>query len=371
MVPRMDGFDPAGIDRLRDRLAAFIERGDVPGLAALVARGSEVHVVVLGAAALGDPRPLRRDALFRIASLTKPIGAAAAMLLVDDGVLALDDPVQGYLPELAGRRVLRSLESPLDDTVPAERPITVEDLLTFRLGFGLVMAPPDTYPIQTEEARLGLMTLGPPWPLSPLTSDAWMARFASLPLMEQPGTAWRYNTGLQVLGVLLERATGTPLEDLLRARLFEPLGMHDTSFSVPSEKMDRFTTAYAPDPDTGGLSVLDEPATGWWSTPPPMSNLAGMLVSTLDDFWTFVAMLGAGGVHAGKRLLSAPSVEAMTTDHLTEEQRDASRLFLGGAGWGYGMAAPTARPRASSRCPGVTGGTEGRGPPGAPTRRAA
>ncbi len=156
-----------------------------------------------------------------------------------------------YLPELADRRVLRSLESPLDDTVPAERSITVEDLLTFRLGFGALMVPPGTYPIQDAEVELQLGTLGPPWPPPSFDSDEWIRRFATLPLMDQPGTVWRYNTGMQVLGVLLERASGQPLELFLRARLFDRLGMVDTSFSVPPEKQSRLTTAYFPETETG------------------------------------------------------------------------------------------------------------------------
>ena len=335
------GLRADGLERLRELLGTFVERGEVPGLIALVAHGEDVHVEVLGTPALDDRAPLRRDAIFRIASLSKPIGAAGAMVLVDEGALALDDPVERFLPELAGRRVLRRLDGPLDDTVPAVRPITVEDLLTFRLGFGAVMAPPNTYPVQVAEAELGLVTLGPPWPPPPFSSDEWIARFATLPLLDQPGSAWRYNTGAQVLGVLLERVTSQPLEDFLRERLFDPLGMSDTSFSVPLASQARFTTAYVPDPHTGGLRVLDRPAGGWWSQPPAMANVAGMLVSTIDDLWAFVAMLGAGGWHEGRRLLSGASVAAMTRNHLTEEQRAANTLFLGEqGGWGYGMAAP-------------------------------
>src|SRR5215472_6954472 len=297
------GLRAAGLDRLHDRLAAVVERGTVPGLTALVARGADVHVEVLGAPALDDPAPLRRDAIFRIASLTKPIAAAGAMALVDDGVLSLDDPVEKHLPELADRRVMRRLEGPLDDTVPAARSITVEDLLTFRLGFGLVMAPPGTYPIQVAEDELELRTLGPPWPPPPLSSDQWIARFATLPLLHQPGEGWLYNTGAQVLGVLMERATGQPLEAFLRSRLLAPLGMTDTGFSVPAAAQPRFTTAYTPD-DGGRLRLLDPPAGGWWNEPQAMANAAGMLVSTIDDMWAFVAMLLAGGVHGGERLLS-------------------------------------------------------------------
>ena len=146
------GLTPAGLQRLHESLAAHVERGEVPAVAALVARGGDVHAEVLGSLALEDPTPLPRDAIFRIASLSKPIAAAGAMMLVDDGVLALSDPVDALLPELADRRVLRSLEGTLDDTVPAERAITLEDLLTFRLGFGAIMAPPGSYRIQ--EPRL-------------------------------------------------------------------------------------------------------------------------------------------------------------------------------------------------------------------------
>jgi CubicO group peptidase (beta-lactamase class C family) len=334
------GFSAAGLRRVHDRLAAHTESGQVPGLVALLARGDDVHTEVLGHAALGDPAPLGRDAIFRIASLTKPIAAAGAMLLVDDGVLSLSDPVDVLLPELAGRQVLRSLESALDDTVAATRAITLDDLLTFRLGFGIIMAPPGTYPIQEAEAELDLKTLGPPWPPPPFGSDEWIARFATLPLLDQPGAAWHYNTGAQVLGILLERATGQPLEAFLRERLFDPLGMVDTSFSVPPEKWARFTTAYFPD-DAGELDVLDPPSGGWWNTPQAMANAAGMLVSTLDDYWAFVSMLLAKGRHDAQPLLSPAAVEAMTRDHLSEAQRASAPLFLGAhGGWGFGMATP-------------------------------
>jgi CubicO group peptidase (beta-lactamase class C family) len=337
----------AGLDRrragwLRERLAPSVEAREVPALVVLVARGGDVQVEVLGSLALGDARPLPRRAIFRIASLTKPITAAGAMILIDDGVVALNDPVERFIPELADRRVLRGLEAGLDDTTPAERSITVEDLLTFRLGFGAIMAPPGTYPIQDAESELGLRTLGPPWPPPPFRSDEWIARFATLPLLHQPGADWRYNTGAQVLGILLERASGQPLELFLRERLFEPLGMTDTSFSVPVEKVDRFTTAYMPEAENGTLGLLDPPTGGWWNDPPAMANGAGMLVSTLDDFWAFVSMLVAGGSHEGAQLLSPQSVAAMTVDHLTADQRASGSLFLGGqgGGWGYGMAAP-------------------------------
>jgi CubicO group peptidase (beta-lactamase class C family) len=282
------GLSRDRLARLHDAMVSHVERGDLPGLVALVACRGSGHVDVIGASAFGDAQPMPRDAIFRIASLTKPVAAAAAMLLVDDGVLRLDDAVDEWLPELANRRVLRRLDAELDDTVAAVRPITVSDVLTYRLGFGNVMAAPGTYPIQRAEEVLQLATLGPPWPPPRHTPDAWIERFGSLPLMCQPGEQWLYNTGGQVLGVLIERAAGKPLEAFLRDRLFGPLGMNDTGFSVSPRQLDRLTTAYTPDPQSGVLRVLDGVEDSYWSVPPAFPNAAGWLVSTIDDYWAFV-----------------------------------------------------------------------------------
>lgn len=140
---------------------------------------------------------------------------------------------------MVGRRTQVVLE--LDDTVPAERPITVEDVLSFHLGWGSVMAPPDTYPIRRAESQLDLNTFGPPWPPSDLTPDEWIARLGSLPLLDQPGWGSRYAGGAQVAGVLVERVAGAPIGDVLRERVYEPVGMIDTDFYVPAEKLHRFT----------------------------------------------------------------------------------------------------------------------------------
>jgi CubicO group peptidase (beta-lactamase class C family) len=263
------------------------------------------------------------------------------MALVDDGVIAIDEPVEKYLPELANRRVLRRIDSQIEDTVPANRPITIDDLLTFRLGFGIVMVPPDTYPIQTAEEALGLKSLGPPWPPPPFDSNEWIRRFATLPLMFQPGEAWLYNTSAQVLGVLLERASGKPLDDFLQSRLFEPLGMVDTGFGYQPQEQSRMTAAYAPDPQNGELRLLDPPINSWWRKPLAFADASAMLVSTVDDYWVFARMLLAGGVSSGGRVLSEASVKAMTHNQLSDEQRAPNKLFLGEhGGWGYGMATP-------------------------------
>jgi CubicO group peptidase (beta-lactamase class C family) len=237
--------------------------------------------------------------------------------------------------------VLRRIDADLDDTVAAKRPITVDDLLTFRLGFGNVTVPPGTYPIQLAEEHLQLATLGPPWPPSPFTPDEWIARLATLPLMDQPGEAWRYNTGSQVLGVLLERATGVPLEALLRERLLDPLGMHDTGFSFTPAQRGRMTTAYVPDPDTGAPVVLDRVDDSWWSRPPTRPDASGGLLSTIDDLWAFAQLFLDGGVHRGRLIVSEASLALMTTDHLTPAQRAAGSPILGAHdSWGLGLAVP-------------------------------
>ena len=236
------GLSTARLGRMHDVMARYVKRREVPGLVTLLSRRGEVHVDVIGSKALDGREPMRRDTIFRIASMSKPITAAAMMILVEECRLRLDEPVDRLLPELANRRVLKRLDGPLDDTVPAKRPISVRDLLTFRMGFGIVMAPPDAYPIlkAVNEQQIGL---GPPQPQVPPAPDEWLRRLGTLPLMHQPGEQWMYNTGSDVLSVLIARASGQPLETFLRERLFEPLGMKDTGFSVPAAKLDRLATA--------------------------------------------------------------------------------------------------------------------------------
>jgi CubicO group peptidase (beta-lactamase class C family) len=331
------GLTAAGTGALEEVLAGHVERGELAGLVALVARGGDVHVTTAGRQAFGDAGPIGRDAIFRIASITKPIAGAAAMLLIEDGAMALEDPVRRWLPELAEPRVLRTPQSDLDDTVPAGRPITVEDVLSFHLGFGLIMSP-DPHPIQRAEAELGLKTLGPPWPPPDLTPDEWIAELGRLPLIDQPGTRWRYNTSATVAGVLIERVAGVPLADVLAERVFAPLGMSDTGFWVPAAKLGRVTTFYGPGGETGDLRVIDGPG-GWWSAPPKLPDAASALVSTADDLWAFASMLAADGGD----LLTAESVALMTRDRMTAAERSANRIFLGGhSGWGLMMAVPAA-----------------------------
>jgi CubicO group peptidase (beta-lactamase class C family) len=326
-------------------VAPYVDRGEVPGLVAAVLRGDRLEVQALGAKSAGGSDPVRRDTLFRIASMTKPITAAATMLLVEEGKVKLDEPVDRLVPELANRRVLRRIDAPLDDTVPARRAITIRDLLAFRMGVGVLLAPPGTYPIQRamEELRLGQ---GIPTPATPPPPDEWIRRLGTLPLMYQPGERWTYNTGSDVLGVLVARASGMPFERFLRERLFEPLGMKDTGFSVPASSIDRLATSYLVDPATGSLAVYDPAAGGQWSRPPAFPSGGAGLVSTVDDYLAFGRMMLGGGERGDARILSRESVRLMTTDQLTPEQKAATLWvpgFFDAHGWGFGMSVVTGR----------------------------
>jgi CubicO group peptidase (beta-lactamase class C family) len=330
-------FTETGIERLRRVLARHVDGGAVPGLVALVDRGGRTEVVCLGARSVGGP-PVTRDTIFRISSMSKPITAVAALMLVEECVLRLDDPVDDLLPELAGRRVLTRLDAPLYDTVPAERSITVRDLLTFTMGFGQVMADPAEVPVvaAADERAIGM---GPPDPAGTPAPDEWLRRLGELPLMSQPGRRWAYHVPMEVLSVLIARAAGMPPSRFLAERVFAPLGMTDTGFSVPAGSLDRFVASYTTDPATGALSVYD-PVDGAWSRPPAFESGGGGLVSTADDLLAFGRMLRSGG----DPLLSRATVAAMTTDQLSPAQKEVvAWVPWHGAGWGLGVGVATER----------------------------
>lgn len=348
---------------MHDVMAGHVERGEVPGLVTLLARRGEVHVDAIGAKTLGAGDPIRRDTIFRITSMTKPITATAAMILVEECKLRLDDPVDRLLPELSGRKVLRRLEGPIDDTVPANRPITVRDLLTMRLGLGMIIGPPDAYPIQKAISELGIVGFGPPNQSTPHNPDEWIRRLATLPLMHQPGERWMYNTGSYLLGVLIARAAGQPLETFLRERIFEPLDMKDTGFSVPAAKLDRLATSYWVNTETGALEFHDGVHDSQWNRPPVFPDGGAGLVSTADDYLAFGEMMLNGGKRGSTHILSRPSVQTMTIDHLTPQQKAASAFFPGyweSRGWGFGVSVVTRRD-AISAVPGRFGWDGGYG----------
>jgi CubicO group peptidase (beta-lactamase class C family) len=324
---------PGDKNRIDEIVEAAVEQGQAPGVVAAVAKGDAIYVKAAGVMAVGGP-PMRPDTLFRISSTTKPITAAVVLSLVEEGLLDLNGPVEELLPELAGRRVLRRPDGPLADTVKAERPVTVRDLLTFTWGFGMqgaMFMSPDPWPIVTAVEERELASFGPPRPVTTPEPDTWMARLGELPLLAQPGERWLYSAGSQVLGVLAARAAGVPFEDVMRERVLGPLGMHDTAFHA--EDTTRLATAY--ERHDGQLTVSDPPD-GQWSRPPRFPDGGGGLVSTAGDMLAFGRML-----LRGNPVLKTETVAEMTRDQLTAAQRAdvwPGFSFLDDRGWGYGMS---------------------------------
>ena len=335
------GFSSKRLARVRDVLERQVEAGYVPGAVAVVARHGEAHIEAVGNLAFegeGAGMPMAADTICRTGSMTKPIVAACAMTLVEDGTLRLDDPVDDLLPELADMRVLADPNGPLEETVAAERAITLRDLLAFTFGSGIVVAEPGTVPIADAlRALLGEEPAPPP--------DEWIGRLGALPLVYQPGQRWMYHTAANVTGVLIARATGRSFGDAVRERICGPLGMNDTGFSVIAENIGRLSTAYQLDDATGELAIEDGPD-GYWSRPQAFEDGGGGIVSTASDYLAFASALMAGGAGNGERVLSRPSVTLMTTDHLTPAQKAVSGFqpgYFDDIGWGLGMSVRTRR----------------------------
>ena len=344
------GFSPKRLTRVRDVLERSVDSGFVPGAVAAVARHGEVRIEATGTLAFegaGSRTPMAADTICRLASTTKPVVAACAMTLVEDCTLRLDDPVDEFLPELADMRVLADPDGPLEDTVPANRPVTLRDLLTFTFGTGMVAAEPGTVPIADALNTLQIdePTARDNRQLAEQPPDEWIRRLGTLPLVYQPGERWMYNTAANVTGVLIARATGMSFGDALRERICEPLGMEDTGFSVAGQNINRLATEYQGDEVNGEVVVEDGPD-GYWSRPPAFEDGGGGLVSTISDYLAFASALLAGGTYQGERVLSRPSVTLMTSDQLTPTQKAVSGFtpgYFDDFGWGFGMAVRTRR----------------------------
>jgi CubicO group peptidase (beta-lactamase class C family) len=350
------GFSQSRLERMHTTLRRHIKESRLPGLVALIYyRGHEL-VHAIGSFAFEGKVPMERNTIFRLASMTKPITAVAAMILVEECKIRLDDPIDNWLPELKDRKVLRTIESQLDDTVPAKRRITLRDLLTFRSGYGEIGLISPTSPLQKAmiDAQLPLST----WPLT-FTADEFMKRLGNLPLAHHPGEQWLYHMGAEILGVLIARVSGRSLGSFLRDRIFEPLGMADTGFYVPQAKLNRLPTCYgtnfpmvdyAPSsfmsPSNFEIVVLDEARNGNYSQPPIFESGGGGLVSTVDDLLAFGKMMLNKGAYCGERILSRPSIELMTMDHIPAEQKLTSPFFQNfwdTRGWGLGLSVVTKR----------------------------
>jgi CubicO group peptidase (beta-lactamase class C family) len=286
-------------------------------------RGEVLQLNEIGYRDVEARLPMQRDTIFRIASMSKPVTTAAAMTLVDEGKLALDDPVTRWLPEFADMRVLDDPNGPLDKTSPARRPITVDDLLTHRSGLAYAFSVTG----QLAQAYLRLPIRQHP--------DRWMAELAELPLVHQPGEKLTYSHATDVMGIIVSRIEGKKLHEIMAERIFDPLGMRDTNFYVTPEGRRRAATMYKLD-ENGELShdTMSPPPI----TPPTFCHGGGGLWSTVDDYLRFARMLLAGGEADGARVLSADSVQLMRTNRLTDQQR--RHPFLGAPYWvgrGFGL----------------------------------
>jgi CubicO group peptidase (beta-lactamase class C family) len=338
------GFDPDRLAVMHGVMARHAGTRGLPGLVTAISRGNETDMQAYGAMTADGDAPMPQDAIFRIASVSKPIVAVAAMTLVEDGTLRLDDPVDPFLPEVADRQVLRTLESDLNDTVPAERPISLRDLLTLTPGYGAIFAMPGQYPIQQAMDDAGL-SAGADLPA--MTPDEMMQRYADLPLVSQPGTRWLYNNGSDILGILLARASDSTLGALLQHRIFGPLGMVDTGFFVPEDQHNRVPAMYYQDPASGEVMEFDAAGSeSRFAAQPLFESGAGGLVSTAADLLAFGEMMLGNGTRQDVRILSRPSIALMTTNQISSEQARPEDFFPGfwdSHGWGFGLGIDTER----------------------------
>lgn len=326
------GFDEAGLAAVGPMLEGVVGNGDLSGVVSLVWRkGEVVRLDIVGKRDIAGDLPMQRDTLFRIASMTKPLTSVAAMMLVEEGRIALDDPITKWLPEFADMQVLKQADGPLDETYPSPRAITVEDLLTHRSGlaYGFTSVGPIG---KAHEDKLGAVLDSPHAP------DEWLKRLASLPLSYAPGERFHYSHATDVLGFLVGRAAGTSFRDFIMQRILTPLGMRDTDFYVPKEKRGRAAVVYQLDQATGTLDPVPFPQ---YDTPPAFTAGGGGLISTLDDYLSFARMLLNDGELDGTRYLKRETVELMRTNRLTPEQRRVPFLGLplwAGMGFGLGLS---------------------------------
>jgi len=326
----MGTLTPMKLDSNQASIQEAIDAGLLAGAVTLVWRSGEVlQVSELGHRDVHANLPMQRDTIFRIASMTKPVTVAAAMTLVDEGKLALSDPVAKWLPELSDMRVLNAPGGPLEKTHPARRPITVDDLMTHRSGLAYFFSVAG--PLAKAYSRISPRQ-GP---------DRWLAELAALPLQHQPGDLMTYSNATDVLGILLERIEGKSLQDVLTERVLGPLNMVDTGFFVAARNRARVATMYkVEDDDTLSHDAMGPPPI----SPPPFCMGGANLFSTADDYLKFIQMLLAGGEVDGVRVLSEASVRLMRTDRLTEEQKQHPFLampFWIGRGFGLNLSVVT------------------------------
>lgn len=325
------GFSTPRLNALTAEIGKDVRAARLPGAVLLIARnGNLVHAAVLGAQDPKSAAPMRRDSIFRLYSMTKPLVAATAMTMVEEGKILLDDPVSKYLPELANLKVgverMDARGAPMLDVVPAKREMTIQDLLRHTAGFTYGFEGKSLVKDEYRKNRIDGAELG---------TAVWLEKLAKLPLQSQPGSKWEYSIAFDVLGVLLERVSGQSLDVLLTERLFRPLGMKDTAFSVEPAKQDRIAEPFEVDPVLKLKTVLSDVR-----TVPRRFSGGGGLVSTADDYLRFAQMLLNGGEIDGVRILSAKTVDYMLADHLSGVRATlppSSPMPGPRPGYGYGL----------------------------------
>jgi CubicO group peptidase (beta-lactamase class C family) len=329
------GFTEAALAQIAPALQGVIDAGDLSGFVTLVWRKGEVaQVLTLGQRDIEAGLPMTRDTLFRIASMTKPVTSIAALMLLEEGKLRLEDPITKWLPEFADMQVLKDATGPVEDSYPAPRDITVEDLMTHRAG--LAYAFTSVGPI----GQLHEDTLGPPLG-GQMTPDEWLKRLGSLPLSYPPGERFHYSHATEVLGYLVARIEGKPLGQVLKDRIFSALGMTDTDFWCPPEKRGRMAKLYRANP---GADKLQDVSFPHFDSQPALEPGGGGLISTADDYLKFARMMLGKGEVDGVRLVKASTIEMMTENRLTEAQRQIPFMgipFWLGQGFGLGVSVIT------------------------------
>jgi len=344
----VSGFSREGLSKIRPALQGVIDNGLLSGAVTLLWRNGQIaDVTTVGRRDIAADLPMTRDTLFRIASMTKPVTSVAAMMLVEEGKLKLDDPITRWLPEFADMQVLKDAQGPLDATYPAPRDITVDDLMTHRSGlaYGFTSIGPIAYAHQKALGDVLNIATGP---------DAWLAALGELPLSYAPGERFHYSHATDVLGFLIGRIEGKPFRDVLFERIFQPLGMVDTDFYVPPGKREREAVVYKLEED-GRLSPVPFKT---HDTPPAFAGGGGGLVSTADDYLKFARLLLGKGEVDGVRLLQTETVELMTANRLTDAQREIPFMgipFWGGQGFGLGLSVITDAAKQAWMGPGSDG----------------
>jgi CubicO group peptidase (beta-lactamase class C family) len=352
--PETAGMSKAALDRIEEHLKQrYIEPGRFPGTQLMVyRRGKVVHSTVQGYADVERKVPVKDDTIFRIYSMTKPITSVAFMMLVEEGRVALDEPVHKYIPEWKNLGVFQAGTTPAFLTRPPSRPMLIVDLLRHTSGLTYGFQQRSNVDAAYREMKIGEVVKAG-------TLQSMIEGLAKIPLEFSPGEAWNYSVSTDVIGYLIEKISGQPLERFLKERILDPLGMNDTDFFVSADKAHRFAACYSVDPQ-GGLTLQDDPATSSFLAPPSLISGGGGLCSTASDYLTFCRALLGGGELAGVRLLGPKTLALMTVNHLPggRDLPEMSRSLFSEAtynGIGFGLGFSVTMNPAQTLIPGSAG----------------